>query len=260
VTPSPPPPSIGFPDSSNTGVPEGASMTVVNGDLSINTSGAVIDGQDIRGCVTVNASNVTIKNTRIACSGSSVLWSGSTGLTVQDSEVACTGGPGTTAVTPQNYTLTRVEVTGCENSTWADRNVTIKDSFIHDLIHYDPIRDPHTDGVQLPSGAANVTVQHSTVYGQYANNDDFGNSAITMGGSMSNISVVDNELAGGGYTLRCNDAGGTSGMTITGNRFSTVLVSTVGGFGPTDGGCRSHSSVYSDNVYLDGPRQGQPVE
>jgi mannan endo-1,4-beta-mannosidase len=248
-----------FPDASTTGVPAGTTLTTLNGDQTINTTGAVIDSKLINGCVVVNAPNVTIKRSKIVCHEASAIDGESTGLVVSDSEIDCGNAAGRTGITWQNYTAVRINAHGCENTAWAEHNVTIQDSYLHDNVHYDPFLDPHTDGVQLPTGASNITIRHSTIYGGYVNQDDFGNSAITTAGGMSNILFTDNLLAGGGYTLRCQGAGG-SNFSITGNRFTTALVSAVGGFGPTDGFCRGATTAWSDNVYLDGPQAGAPVE
>jgi len=49
------------PDATNTGVPPGVALTVVNQDVNITLDGTVIDAEDIHGFVVVSASHVTIK-------------------------------------------------------------------------------------------------------------------------------------------------------------------------------------------------------
>ena len=49
------------PDATNTGVPRGVALTVVNQDVNITLDGTVIDAEDIHGFVVVSASHVTIK-------------------------------------------------------------------------------------------------------------------------------------------------------------------------------------------------------
>ena len=46
----------------NTGCKPGTSLAIHNGDLIISTAGAVIENRDITGCVTITASNVTLRN------------------------------------------------------------------------------------------------------------------------------------------------------------------------------------------------------
>src|SRR5262249_12135120 len=50
---APKPSACGYPDATNTGVPAGTALTVVNGDLTVSTAGAVVDAKDIRGCVLI---------------------------------------------------------------------------------------------------------------------------------------------------------------------------------------------------------------
>ena len=265
TTPDPPPPSGGYPDASNTG-PSGP-LTDSTGNITVSTAGAVIQNRRINGCVTVNAANVTIRNSIIECNGGSVVWSGSTGLVIEDSIIECGHRPGTTAVTPRNYTLRRSELFGCENIAWASSNVLIEDSYLHDPICATcwPSPIPHTDSVQVPGsdfsgGTSNITIRHNRIYGGYTNQSDFGNSAITTGGGVSNFLVENNILAGGGATLRCEGQGVNVNYRILNNRFSTVFVPTVGGFFPVNG-CLPGSgwpvaTVFSGNVIHE---TGEPV-
>ena len=232
-----------YPDASNTR-PAG-SLRESTGNVTVSTPGAVIANRKINGCVTVNAPNVTIRNSEIRCNGNSVVWSGSTGLVVEDTIVECGHRGGTTGLTPSNYTVRRSELFGCENILWAERDVLIEDNYIHDPIPYDPVTDPHTDSIQMPTPSSNITIRHNTVYGGYINQSNFGNSAITTGAS-TNVLVTNNLLAGGGHTLRC-PAGMPGGFTWTNNRFSRSFRNTVGGFGPVDNSCRNHTN--SGNVY-----------
>src|SRR5437762_3348896 len=83
-----------YPDASCTGVPSGTSLTVVNGDLDIKSASTVIDGRDIRGCVTVAAPGVVIRNSKVSCASFIVIGSfagsySGAGLLVEDSEIDC---------------------------------------------------------------------------------------------------------------------------------------------------------------------------
>ena len=182
--PSPaPPPSGGFPNASNTGVPAGTQLTTSNGNLTISTSGAVISGRQINGCVTVNAPNVTIRNSKIACNGASAIWSGSTGLVVEDVTVDCGNVAGRTAITPARYTARRVNAYALREHLLGEQRRPDRG-----LLHPRPgpcctATQPHTDSVQLPGGASNVTIRHNTVYGGYISQSNFGNAAITAAAS-----------------------------------------------------------------------------
>jgi hypothetical protein len=224
------PPAV-WPDATNTGVPPGTALTVVNGDLSITTAGTIVENKDVRGCIHVNAADVIIRKSKVSCSDLYVINNDGTNLLVEDVAVDCQG-THHTGLAWQNYTARRVNVSGCENLIWAEHNVIIEDSYLHDPIDYDPATDPHTDGIQLPTGATNITIRHNRIYGNYVGGSNFGNSAITIGGSTSGITVDNNILAGGGYTMYCNQFGRGTNSAYTNNRFSTVFVPTVGGFGP----------------------------
>ena len=245
-----------YPDASNTG-PTG-SLRESTGNITVSTPGAVIENRKINGCVSVNARDVTIRNSEIHCDGSSAVWSGSTGLLVEDTEIECGHHPRQTGLTPQNFTVRRSELFGCENIIWAEQNVVIEDNYIHDPIPCCtwPRPIPHTDSIQIPAGASNIRIEHNRVYGGYLNQGDFGNAAImtsTSGTSTTNMIVDNNLLAGGGYTLYCPGADG--GFTWTNNRFSRILVSKVGGFGPVYQTCAQHTN--SGNVYHE---TGEPLK
>ena len=217
----------------------------------------MIANRKINGCVKVNAPNVTIRSSEIVCSGASVVWSGSTGLVVEDTIIECGHTPRTTGLTPHNYTVRRSEISGCENIIWAERNVVIEDNYIHDPIPCCGESQPHTDSVQIPSGASHIVIRHNRIYGGYLSHANFGNAAITAsaspGTSVTNMVVDNNLLAGGGFTLYCPGADG--GFTWTNNRFSRLLVGTVGGFGPIYDTCAQHTN--SGNVYHE---TGKPLK
>ena len=212
--------------------------------MKISSAGTIVEKKLINGCITVNAPNVIIRESKIFCSGTAIN-NNSTGLLVEDSEISCKDTRGT-ALTSQNFTARRINAYGCENVIWAETNVLIEDSYLHDPIDYDPATDPHTDTIQIPSGK-NIKIRNNTVLGNYANQQSFGNSAITVGGNTVDITIDGNLLAGGGYTVYCNQPGRGTNFRITNNHFSRILVSTVGGFGPWTE-CKDESQV-TGNVY-----------
>src|SRR5262249_6150972 len=88
------PGSCGYPDPAfhNVGVPPGTTLTN-SGSMTVSTDGAVIDGMNITGSVSIVANNVTIQNSRIACStcaGSFAVFEESTvsGLKIINSEIS----------------------------------------------------------------------------------------------------------------------------------------------------------------------------
>src|SRR5947209_2725343 len=61
----------GYPSASTTGVPSGTRLRTVTGDYTVSRSGAVVSGLDITGRLVVKADHVTVKNSRVRCSGAS---------------------------------------------------------------------------------------------------------------------------------------------------------------------------------------------
>jgi pectate lyase len=250
-----------YPNASNTG-PTG-SLRESTGNITVSTPGRVIENRKINGCITIRADNVTIRNVEIHCDHYgvfNVLSQGNTGLLVENTLIECGHQPGDAAITEGNYTIRRSELFGCENIIWAERNVVIEDNYIHDPIPcciWAPRPIPHTDSIQIPSGAVNIIVRNNRVYGGYVNRRDFGNAAFTAGGNVGGVVVDNNIFAGGGYTVYCEEEGsggnGSPAFQITNNRFSRVFVSTVGGFGPST---RCSDEIQSGNVYHE---TGQPL-
>lgn len=224
-----------YPHASTTGVPAGSTLVPVTGNVTLNTPGQIYELREVTGCINVTAANVTIRKVKVggaACI--SYIFNSSTNLLVEDTEIDCGNAVGRTALTPQNYTARRVNAYGCENVMWADANVLIEDSYLHDPVPYDEVLDPHTDTVQLSSGASNVTVRNNRIYGGYLSQANFGNAALAAGHTLTNVLFENNLLAGGGYVLRVDDTdqGGNSNLHVKNNRFTKVYVPTYGGFGP----------------------------
>jgi hypothetical protein len=229
------PSGCGYPDITNTGVPTGTALTVVYGDMTISTAGTLVDGKDIRGCVLVAAANVTIRHSKVSCSGGYVVLQQITSgtLTVEDSELTCQGSGGT-AMGYNNFVARRLDIYGCENGFDVDNNAVITDNWIH-------ITAPdHSDGVQLNAGA-HITIQHNTI------TNTVGTSAvIAHPDGNSDVLVQDNLIAGGTYTLYCPEYTSTN-FRVVGNRFSTIWFATVGVYGPWED-C-GKVAVLSGNVY-----------
>jgi hypothetical protein len=64
---------------------------------------------------------------------------------------------------------------------------------------------------------------------------------------ISNVTIKDNLLAGGGYSLYCNAGPDVANETVTGNRFSKRFYATGGYWGPT-AHCED-ADVFSGNVW-----------
>jgi Bacterial Ig-like domain len=234
-----------WPDSTNTGVPDGVTLTPYNGDLIINTPGAVISGLDIHGAVVINAANVTVMNCKITCSPSetvSVVYvtAAGAGATVQDCELNGVGAPGVKGIIGYG-TFLRNDIHDSEDGIFVDNGngTLIQDNYIHDL--RSNWSGPHYDGIQIEGGVSNIVVRHNTVINSH---DD--TSAVMIDnnfGAISNVTVDNNLLVGGGYTIYVDgqfNSSPVTGVSITNNHMGS------GSAGVTN--FNRTSPIYSGNV------------
>jgi hypothetical protein len=208
-----------FPSASNTGVPAGVALKA-SGSVVVSQAGSVIDGLDITGDLQINASNVTVKNTRIHSKG----WVGIrikdnvSGVVIQDVEI---NGSGTSGTSNSNgvwgpASTYRANIYGFENPFVPGSGSIIQDNYVHDL---GAPAAPHYDGIQIDGGQSNIVIRHNTIL------NGFGQTAAVMidnyFGPISNITVDNNHLAGGGFTVYSDDSFNSnpiSGVSFTKNR------------------------------------------
>lgn len=218
-----PPPAGGLPNESNTGVPPGTTLTP-SGSMTITTAGAVISGREITGSVTVDAPNVTIRNSRIVSNDFMAIRSNSTGLVVEDSEIL--DGPDSGQNNCHNgigfggFTVRRTEISGCENAAdVGENNVVFADNYVHDLDTEGPSHvwgnTPHTDGIQ--GNGSNVTISHNWL--DPTPGDD-ANAVIFAPGGSNNYVIEDNYIDGRGtnYAIYAPREAGRVGNKINRNR------------------------------------------
>lgn len=176
--------------------------------MSITTANTVIDGKAIGCGLTIRASNVTIKNSRITgpCFYGVEVPSGN--VIIQDSEINCVNNRGT-GVAFRNYAVYRSEIRNCENGFHIGSNVTIQDTYITGVVE---VGGGHGDGIQGTSGS-NVLVKHNT----FELKNPITSSMILDGQTFNNMLVEDNFFAAGAYTIYCPDGG--SNIVYRNNRF-----------------------------------------
>ena len=249
-----------FPDASTTGIPAGTTLSTppLDGDdnYTVETTGAVVTGVNVPGCILVMAAGVTIQNSKARCITTTYSATAQNPanprLTVQDNEIDCTQSAGTnpmnSGIWAENVNAYRNEISDCENGFYVGSNFTIEDNYIHDLYNsarpIPPPDGPHTDGIQVydPAGD-NAVIRHNTIYGFSdraigkwpCGADCNGTSAIIYnnvpppGGDppVEDVVIDNNLMAGGSVALYCPRQP-ISNFAVTNNRFSTIYSPNVG--------------------------------
>lgn len=270
------PPYPAFPNAGCTGVPAGTSLVLVRGNLLVRPTDetTLISGRDVEDCIVVQKPGVTIENSRAACInieyGTPAYNTDNEPATIRDVEIDCglTEDPiaWSSGISGQNYTATRADIVDCANGFDAGRNVTITDSYIHDVFQ-SVEHGTHTDGIQAWSGDG-LIIEHNTFYAfaegcRYPDptGDCNGSAAINIGAStdppISDVLVRRNLIAGGGYTMYCPQVA-VENYLIQENHFSRVYSPNVGEYGTSvycSGG--AGGEVFSGNVIHE---TGEPVE
>jgi Domain of unknown function (DUF4082)/Bacterial Ig domain/Fibronectin type III domain len=207
-----------LPDSSCTGVPSGVNLTTHTGNLTIEVDNLTIDSYDIDGSLTIQADNVIVRNSRIRGIVNASA-AGQTGLVVQDSELspaAYTAGF-QAPIGDGNYTLLRTHIRKWQDGPRSGLGtVIIRDSISDDLAF---AVNEHPDGYQQfgPGNVAHVTLEHNILSGCAGNVSDPGNSAIFWAdspGGGSTLEAFHNSFRCGQYSVRVNDAGAGSNVTV----------------------------------------------
>lgn len=250
----------GFPNASNTGVPAGwTPKHTTNGDLTITTPGRVLDGELVTGDLLVRARNVTIRNSRVYGSVSNQQFSGGVGvnlggLLIEDTDVgppSGTGGASFPAVLVAGYTARRVHIHNVAegfrvadfNDSGApaqDRQVVIEDSYVH-LERGDC---SHNDGIQGFGEPPRTIIRHNTIDTRAAGTDCTTGALFIGNDNPDRITVTNNLLAGGGFTMRLGP-GGTYDH-VSGNR----IVDDSWGFGPVHVENCATVGDWSDNAVV----------
>jgi parallel beta-helix repeat protein len=243
-------PISGFPDATTTGVPAGVILKP-SGDLVINTPGVVIEGLDIRGMVTINADNVTLKNCKITSGAWAVvnITSGSTGVVIENCEINGLNAEGVRGISGQG-TFLRNNIHNTEDGIYlTGSNTLIQDNYIHDL--QSNWSGPHYDGIATDGGVSNIVIRHNTVINSHGQT-----SALMLSnyfGSVSNVIVDNNWLEGGGYTVYSD--GQFSGGTISGVSFTNNYL-VKGAYGYSS--IRNNSPVWEGNIQYVGQPTSPP--
>jgi hypothetical protein len=224
-----------YPDATNSGVPAGVALTA-SGSLSIKTDGTVVSGLDVSGTIDIYAKNVTIESTRVTTdspgSFAVAIRPGATGTTIRDTTIrGMDNGThsveyGVFNIAGTAVTVTRANLYNCSECIMG-ASITLTDSYLHDTA------DPPGAHVEDIYGLAGSSYKHNTILNAVDQT-----AAVyldpNLGGTLDcKCSLVDNLLAGGGYTIYGGGSGNMSAtnVKITGNRFARSYFANSGSYG-----------------------------
>lgn len=207
----------GASDPADAGVPEGTVLTAAEG-LTVTEDGTVLEDLDIEGCVVVEADDVVIRRSRVACESESAVvqvTSDARGLVVENSEIDGLGRT-STCVASHDFTLVAVEVHSCADGIRANSRTTVLYSRVHSLTR---IGDSHNDAVQTTQGTE-IELRGNLFE---ATDVDGGllNAAYILAGDQGPVAGVvleDNVLQGGNYALMVGP--GVQGLSVEDNTFT----------------------------------------
>ncbi|GIH10160.1 hypothetical protein Rhe02_82270 [Rhizocola hellebori] len=192
-----------WPNASNTGVPAGKQLTAHAGDLIITKAGTVIDGLNVKGCISVRADNVTVKNTlvRAACAEGSIGPGYNTSpknLLIQDVEIDGLGQTTTySGVSGNNFTCRRCKIHGTGTGIRAGSNSVIEDSYLYG----NKVGGESHNTAMSIHGGSNIVIRHNYLQCDGGYNCSSALSLYSRDGTINGVTVQENLFSGGGYCV-----------------------------------------------------------
>lgn len=262
------PSRCGYPDADNTGVPAGVALKrvpqdvtsgqgwqwmssgylsagsnarvenlIVNGDISVSGTGAIIRNNQIRasgetfGIAIRHTTNAVIEYNDIGVSGSTRLMVGIKDI-YGDSV---------------NTVVRRNDIVNTSTGVQMGSGL-IEANYIHAMGYQ---AGDHVNGTTSNGGTTQLTIRGNTIFNQVDQTDAI--SLFQDFGVEANRLITGNLIAGGGYSLYAGDNrrfGVTYNVKVTNNRFSTVFFPKAGAYGPYTAFDRSGSgNVWSGNTW-----------
>jgi hypothetical protein len=209
---------LGYPSAINTGVPAGVKLTEHVGNIKVTTPGTVLSGLDIKGCVTIAATDVTIENSKVSCTAREVIKvDGGYRFNIKDSEVDGLD-RAEVGIGYANFTASRVNVHSSNDGIRFGFSSSILDSWVHDSARKG---DLHPDAIQTTSGT-NIVIRGNHLDPSVGT--AWNNAAIMMGSEtgsqlLKNVVIEDNLLGGGNYTLSIKASTNAENVVVTNNVF-----------------------------------------
>jgi hypothetical protein len=256
------PSACGYPDTTNTGVPAGTTLTPSSDEITVTKAGTTISGIALTSSIAVDADDTTIKDSEITVDGTQTcgescggrgIWiaPGITGTTVE--HVTCHGGAAsgddvTQYCIDNNSSSTKVSYLYAYNCTECFTGPgSLSDSFL-DVTGTIP--GEHYEDIYYGGGAGPLIVNHNTMLNPQAQ------TAVVFAsvdfGDLSQLTITDNLMAGGGYVIYGGGSGSggsvTGPITVTGNRFSRIYYPDGGSCGLAGDFVDEHTT-WSDNIW-----------
>jgi Right handed beta helix region len=266
------PAACGYPAAATAGVPAGTTLLTVPGQVSsgpgwhydpaahaveVTGSGAVLAGLRIPCTLDITASGVTILDTQVTTGATfAVSLRHTTGTTIENSAISgldTTAGRADYAIDDVygDSAATTIKNDNIYNFRTAIQITTglITGNYIHDPGY---ITGDHTNGIYAAGTAKPLTITGNTILDNLPQTDAINLDAAAPGQQVANKTITGNLLAGGSYTIYAGHTLGaiTSGITITGNRFSQAYYPGSGLYGPaTYYNAQGPGNTWASNIW-----------
>lgn len=243
------PPLPAYPNANCTGVLPGVARTSMSG-TTITQNGAVLENVNVSGRLTINASNVVIKNMKLTTNEYWGLMIYGQNITITDSTFVSTSADTQSVVAALggSFHATRIDISGGPDGIQMGSNSSLTDSYIHDL---NACPGCHNDTVNADD-VVNTTIIHNTLLNQAGQT-----SVITA--PNASILIKNNWIAGGGYAIYGGRAASPSGgIVITNNVFSRQFFPNVGYYGTAAYWSNEAGNSWTNNKYDNGTAVPSP--
>jgi Right handed beta helix region len=265
------PSKCGYPDATRSGVPAGTRLLSVPGQISsgrgwkyiaasqyveVSGNGAVLSGLSIPYNLDITASNVTIKNSRIATSGSfAVSLRHTANVTIENSTIggadATTGRAGVAITDVYGDSAGMVikddNISDFKTAVQISAG-TITGNYIHNPGY---VPGDHTNGIFDTGTTQPLTITGNTILNSFGQTDAISLDASQPGQAIANKTIENNLLAGGSYTIYGgNSLNNTSTrMLIENNRFGQQYYPRSGQYGPVAYFTTSATNIWIGNIW-----------
>ena len=258
-----------WPGPDNTGVPVGTTLNTYGGPCTISVDNTVIDSKTVNCALSIQAANVTIKNSKV--NGNVILdvdrpSSNAWHLTIQDSEVDA-GTIQEAALGWGNLTAIRVNVHGGVTAAQCEENsvsCVIQDSYLHGQ-YIQPNSNWHLGGF-LSDGGGPITLTHNYVVcdQQAVYGTDGGCTGdinlIPNFATAHNVTITHNLLGANIHSAFCTYGGDRhdgsypygNHIVYTDNIFQRGTNGLCAGYGPVAGWGTDPTNQWVNNTWADG--------